>query len=85
MLRKKVQDLVKEATSGGEYTQVSLKFDPMGGKDRWLMFEFVGADDPAIKLSTLSGPYAARGIEVWTLTTPTITCYLLNRGRRVHR
>ena len=56
---------MKEATSGGEYTESSLKLDPMDARKRWLMFEFVGSNNPSIKLSNLSGPNSARGIEVY--------------------
>ena len=72
----KVENLVKAATNGSEYTESSLKFEPMDARKRWLMFEFVGSNNGTIKLCNLSGPYSARGIEVGPRTVSYVVIVL---------
>lgn len=57
-------DTLLAGAPGEEYLERSVMLDPMTGRQRWLMFEFVGSNNPAIKLSNLKGPHSARGIEV---------------------
>lgn len=60
----KVELLLAEGTGDSEYVERSVELDPMTSRMRWLMYEFVGANNSAVKLSNLSGPPSAQGIEV---------------------
>lgn len=64
VLTLEAKALVEEASSGGKYVERSATLDPMNGRQRWLMYEFVGNHNSSIKLSNLSGPSYAKGIEV---------------------
>ena len=60
----KVEALLTEVSGEGDYVERSVKLDPMNKRQRWLIYEFVGANNPAVKLSNLDGPHFARGIQV---------------------
>lgn len=60
----KVETLLAESSSGGKYVQKSTKLEPMNGRQRWLMYEFVGSSTADIKLCNLPGPAHARPMEV---------------------
>ncbi|CAN0163702.1 unnamed protein product, partial [Scytosiphon promiscuus] len=64
---KKVEALLKESSGDGEYVQRSVKLGPMNGRQRWLMYEFVGSSSPSIKLANLPGPADAKPMEIRTL------------------
>ncbi|CAN0287360.1 unnamed protein product [Ectocarpus sp. 12 AP-2014] len=64
---KKVEALLAESSSGGKYVQKSVKLEPMNGRQRWLMYEFVGSSTADIKLSNLPGPAHARPMEIRTV------------------
>lgn len=64
LLQKQVKPLVAESMSEGEYVQKSVKLAPMNGRQRWLMYQFVGSSSPDIKLYNLQGPAYARPMEV---------------------
>ncbi|CBJ26041.1 conserved unknown protein [Ectocarpus siliculosus] len=64
---KKVEALLAESSSGGEYVQKSVKLEPMNGRQRWLMYEFVGSSTADVKLSNLPGPAYARPMEIRTV------------------
>lgn len=61
---KQVEALLTEASSTDQYQECSVKLDPMNGRQRWLVYEFVGSRYSSVKLSNLSGPRNAQGIEV---------------------
>lgn len=60
----KVDLLLAKGSGDSEYVERSIELDPMTSRMRWLMYEFVGGNNHAVKLSNLSGPPSARGIEV---------------------
>ncbi|CAB1119948.1 unnamed protein product [Ectocarpus sp. CCAP 1310/34] len=64
---KKVEALLAESSSGDKYVQKSVKLEPMNGRQRWLMYEFVGSSTADIKLSNLPGPAHARPMEIRTV------------------
>ncbi|CAN0380648.1 unnamed protein product, partial [Ectocarpus fasciculatus] len=64
---KKVETLLAESSSGGKYVQKSTKLEPMNGRQRWLMYEFVGSSTADIKLCNLPGPAHARPMEIRTV------------------
>lgn len=60
----KVDALLAEGSGESEYAEKSVKLEPMNGRQRWLIHEFVGSSTSAIKLINLNGPHFARGMEV---------------------
>ena len=58
-----VKTLLAESCSGDKYVQTSVRLDPMNGRQRWLMHEFVGSSTPDVKLCNLPGPAQARPME----------------------
>ncbi|CAM9998701.1 unnamed protein product, partial [Hapterophycus canaliculatus] len=64
---RKVGALLAESSGEGEFVQRSVKLDPMNGRQRWLMHEFVGSSSPSIKLANLPGPANAKPMEIRTL------------------
>eukprot|EP00752_Nemacystus_decipiens_P005135 g4659.t1 len=63
----KVKALLAESCSGDKYVQTSVKLDPMNGRQRWLMHEFVGSSTSDVKLCNLPGPAHARPMEIRTV------------------
>ncbi|CAM9247388.1 unnamed protein product [Pylaiella littoralis] len=63
----KVESILAESISEGKYVQKSFKLDPMNGRQRWLMHEFVDSSSPDIKLCSLQGPAYARPMEIRTV------------------
>lgn len=59
-----MKTVLAESCSGGKYVQKSAKLGPMNGRQRWLMYEFVGSSTPDVKLCNLPGPANARPMEV---------------------
>lgn len=59
-----MKTLLAESCGRDKYVQTSVKLDPMNGRQRWLMHEFVGSSTPDVKLCNLPGPAHARPMEV---------------------
>lgn len=56
--------LIAESCSDDKYVQKSVMLEPMNGRQRWLMHEFVGSSSTDVKLCTLPGPGHAKPMEV---------------------
>eukprot|EP00903_Cladosiphon_okamuranus_P008694 g8330.t1 len=63
----KVKTLLAESCGGDKYVETSVELDPMNGRQRWLMHEFVGSSTSDIKLCSLPGPTHARPMEIRTV------------------